>query len=96
MTHLVIVDLTPINREKLAQYSEKAADTLLPFNGRFIAKGAIQVLNEEEITEDNGYTMKAVIEFPDQEAAQNWYQSPAYQALIPLRKQGMKSQFHLV
>jgi len=96
MTSLVIVDLTPINKEKLAQYSAKAAQTLIPYHGRFIAKGAIQVLNEEELTEETNHPMKAVIEFPNQEAAQNWYQSEAYQAIIPLRKQGMKSQFHLV
>jgi len=96
MTSLVIVDLTPINKEKLAQYSAKAAETLTPYNGRFIAKGAIQILNEEELTKENNYPMKAVIEFPDKESAQNWYNSEAYQAIIPLRKEGMKSQFHLV
>jgi uncharacterized protein (DUF1330 family) len=40
--------------------------------------------------------MKAVIEFPDKESAINWYNSAAYQAIIPLREQGMHSQFHLV
>lgn len=96
MTSLVIVDLTPISKEKLAQYSAQAADTLIPFNGNFIAKGPIETLNSEELTENSDYTMKAVIEFPDKKSAQDWYNSKEYQAIIPLRKQGMKSQFHLV
>jgi len=37
-----------------------------------------------------------VIQFPDRESAENWYNSEAYQAIIPTRDQGMNSQFHLV
>jgi len=96
MTNLVVVDLTPINKEKLTEYSLQAAETLIPFNGHFIAKGPIEILNAEELTEGSAYSMKAIIEFPDKESAHNWYNSEAYQAIIPLRKQGMKSQFHLV
>jgi len=91
MKSLVIVDLTPINKDKLAQYSAKAAETLIPFNGQFIAKGALEVLSGNA-----SHSMKAVIEFPDRESAQNWYNSAAYQAIIPLREEGMNSQFHLV
>lgn len=39
MTNLVVVDLTPIDKDKMAQYSALAAETLTPFNGNFIAKG---------------------------------------------------------
>jgi len=96
MPNLVIVDLTPINKKKLTEYSQQAAKTLIPFNGHFIAKGPIEILNPEKLTENSDYTMKAVIEFPDKKSAQDWYNSKEYQAIIPLRKQGMKSQFHLV
>jgi len=37
-----------------------------------------------------------VIQFPDRQAAVNWYHSAEYQAIIPLRDQGMDSVFHLV
>lgn len=91
MTSLIIVDLTPIDKTILTEYSALAAETLKPFNGHFIAKGQIETLHG-----DNAHPMKAVIEFPDKESAKNWYNSPAYQAIIPLRNSGMKSQFHLV
>jgi len=91
MKNLVIVDLSPINKEKLAQYSAKAAATLIPFNGQFIAKGPIEILSGKA-----PYSMKAVIEFPDRKSAQDWYNSAAYQSIIPLREEGMDSQFHLV
>lgn len=91
MTSLVIVDLTPINKQKLGEYSALAAETLKPFNGQFIAKGEINALHG-----DATHPLKAVIQFPDKESAYNWYHSDAYQAIIPLREQGIKSQFHLV
>ncbi|MBL4828512.1 MAG: DUF1330 domain-containing protein [Aliivibrio sp.] len=91
MTSLVIVDLTPIDKLQLKEYSALAAETLKPFNGQFIAKGSVEVLHG-----DATHPMKAVIQFPDKESAQGWYQSDAYQAIISLREKGMHSQFHLV
>lgn len=91
MKSLVIVDLTPKDKEKLMQYSALAAETLAPFNGQFIAKGAIEILSGEA-----PYQTKAVIEFPDKESARGWYKSESYQAIIALREEGMESQFHLV
>lgn len=91
MTCLVIVDSTPIDTMSLGQYKEKAAPTLKPFNGEFIAKGEIEVLHGE-----SSHPLKAVIQFPDKDSARNWYNSDAYQAIIPLRNKGMNSQFHLI
>ncbi|KZN14267.1 DUF1330 domain-containing protein [Marinomonas sp. TW1] len=91
MPNYVIVDLTPLNKEKLAEYSALAAQTFTPFNGHFIAKGETELLDGEK-----PHPMKAVIEFPDKESARNWYHSDAYQALIPLREQGMECHFHLI
>jgi len=91
MKSLVIVDLTPIDKKQISEYSAQAAETLKPFNGQFIAKGEVEVLHGEAI-----HPMKAIIQFPDKESAQNWYNSAAYQAIIPLREKGMQSQFHLV
>jgi uncharacterized protein (DUF1330 family) len=91
MTSLVIVDLTPLDKEQLAKYSEQAAITLAEFGGQFIAKGGIEVLHGDAV-----HSVKAVIQFPDKATAKNWYNSAAYQAIIPLREMGMQSQFHLV
>jgi len=91
MTALIIVDLTPTNKEQLGVYSTRAAETLIPFGGEFIAKGSIDTLHGE-----SDFQMKVVIQFPDRDSATNWYHSDAYQKIIPTREQGMKSQFHLV
>ncbi|MCE0559248.1 DUF1330 domain-containing protein [Motilimonas sp. E26] len=91
MTSLVIVDLTPLDKVQLAQYSEQAAVIVAEFGGQFIAKGEIEVLHG-----DATHSKKAVIQFPDKATAKSWYHSAAYQAIIPLREQGMQSQFHLV
>ena len=91
MTNLVVVDLTPIDKDKMAQYSALAAETLTPFNGNFIAKGEVEVLSGEAL-----HKLKVIIQFPDIESARAWYKSEAYQAIIPLREEAMRSQFHLI
>ena len=91
MTALIIVDLTPTDKDKLNAYSAMAAETLVPYSGEFLAKGAIETLHGDSI-----FKMKVVIQFPDREAAINWYRSDAYQRIIPTRDQGMDSQFHLL
>jgi uncharacterized protein (DUF1330 family) len=91
MSALIIVDLTPTDKEQLSAYSAQASATLIPFGGEFIAKGPIEVLHG-----DTQFQMKVVIQFPDRDNALNWYHSEAYQKLIPVREQGMQSQFHLI
>ena len=91
MSALIIVDLTPIDKDKLSTYSALTAETLLPFSGEFLAKGAIEVLQGESV-----FQTKVVIQFPDKESAINWYRSEAYQKIIPTRDLGMNSQFHLI
>ncbi len=91
MTALIIVDLTPTDKDKLSAYSAMATETLVPFGGEFLAKGAIEVLHGE-----SAFQTKVVIQFPDRDSAMNWYRSEAYQRIISTRDQGMESQFHLV
>lgn len=91
MSAYVIADITPINPEKLKEYSAQAGATLENFNGKFIAKGEIS-----SFTNDEHHKMKIIIEFPDTDSAEKWYQSDEYQTLIPLRETAMKANFHLI
>lgn len=91
MKTLIIVDVSALDKTKLAEYSALATETLKIFSGKFIAKGAIEVLHGEAL-----FQSKAVIEFADKETAKNWYNSAEYQAIIPLREQAISSQFHLI
>ena len=91
MAAYIVVDLTPTDADKLSNYSTLAANTLIPFDGEFVAKGPITALHGE-----SSFKVKVIIQFPDRLKAEAWYQSDAYQEIIPIREQGMRSQFHLI
>ena len=91
MSAYIVVDLTPTDVEKLQEYRTAGAVTVARYDGEFVVKGAIEPLNG-----GSHHQTKVIIQFPDREAALNWYQSDDYQALIPLRDRGMDATFHLV
>lgn len=95
MTAYIIVDLTPINAEKMQEYGAAAAVIIAEYGGEFVAKGPISTLTPSD-DQSELYTTKVIIQFPDHDKARAWYSSDAYQAIIPTRNLGMKSQFHLV
>ena len=83
-----ITDLTAIQK-----YGEKVPDTLAPFNGhyRFIVGGdKIQSLDGEA---PQGIV---VIAFDSAEQARAWYDSPAYQAIKPIRQRAVKGRMFIV
>jgi len=87
----VIVNLNVLDEERLSKYSSKASLTVDKFGGEFVAKGPVTFLHES-----NEYEKVVVIQFPDSDVANNWYNSAEYQELIPLRNQAMESVFQLV
>jgi len=91
MSSYIIVDLNVLDTEKLKQYSQLAAPTVIKFGGKFISKGVAHALHGE-LT----FTNKVVIEFSSEQQAQDWYNSEEYQALIELRNQAMESKFQLI
>ncbi|WP_067697754.1 DUF1330 domain-containing protein [Nocardia jejuensis] len=64
----------------IVEYLERIDGTLRPFDGRFLVHGGRQT-----VTEGPAGANIVVIEFPDYQAALDWYASPAYQAILPLR-----------
>jgi uncharacterized protein (DUF1330 family) len=64
----------------IVEYLERIDETLAPYGGRFIVHGDAAELREGD---DPGALV--VIEFGDLAAAENWYASDAYQAILPLR-----------
>ena len=65
---------------EIVAYVEGSDETLAPFGGRFIIHGGPVTELEGTWTGD-----LIVIEFPDRAAAEGWYDSPAYKAIVPLR-----------
>ena len=68
---------------KLQAYLAALPATLAPFGGRLLCRGKVaRVLYGEP-----RFELMATFEFADVETAEEWYSSPAYQALIPNRNE---------
>ncbi|MGC5055013.1 DUF1330 domain-containing protein [Micromonospora sp. DT48] len=71
---------TPQINEDVLAYLERIQATLEPFGGRFLAHGP-----EVDVREGDWPGTVVVLEFPDRQQAHAWYDSPAYQEILPLR-----------
>lgn len=76
LAHLRHVDIN----EDVLTYMERIQSTLDPFDGRFLVHGATV-----EVREGPFPGTVVIIEFPTIEAARAWYESPAYQEILPMR-----------
>lgn len=76
VAHLRNVDLG----EAVAEYLMKIDGTLRPYDGRFLVHGT-----DPQVLEGQWPGHLVLIEFPDLERARAWYDSPAYQEILPLR-----------
>jgi uncharacterized protein (DUF1330 family) len=79
-----------LNAEVL-DYLRRIQATLDPFGGRFLVHGA-----EVEVAEGPWPGTVVIIEFPDLVAAREWYRSPAYQEILPLRTNNIDGEAILV
>jgi uncharacterized protein (DUF1330 family) len=76
----------------LQDYGKKIAETLAPFNHRYVVSTSkIQAL-EGEAPKDR----VVVIEFDSVQKAREWYDSPAYAAIRPIRQNATKSRIFIV
>lgn len=66
--------------DAIVEYIERIEETMAPYGGRFLVHGGR--LTPLEGTWDGDVVL---LEFPDAAAAQAWYDSPAYQEILPLR-----------
>ncbi|MCS0634565.1 DUF1330 domain-containing protein [Streptomyces sp. LP05-1] len=78
--------------EEVLTYMERVQATLGPFGGTFLVHGA----PEREVREGAWPSVLVIIGFPSLDAARAWYDSEAYQALIPLRTRHMAGDVLLV
>lgn len=81
-----IVDMTTVQK-----YGQGVPETLAPFNHHFITgSGKPQALDGDA---PKGVV---VIAFDSVEKAREWYDSPAYQAIVPLKKSSTKGRMFIV
>jgi uncharacterized protein (DUF1330 family) len=78
--------------ESFDEYRRQVMQTLDAFGGRFIVRGGAFTTLEGEMP----YQRIAMLEFPSRAAAEDWYHSPEYQRILPLRTRAARSQFIIV
>lgn len=83
----VVAEVDVINPEAFKEYAAKAPGTMAPFNGRYIIRGGKTVSLEGEPPK-----RFVVIAFDSMEKAQAWEDSPAYDAIKPIRHGSAKSR----
>ncbi|MFC9295528.1 DUF1330 domain-containing protein [Streptomyces sp. NPDC057011] len=92
MTAYAIGHIRPATmNEDVLRYIEEIQSTMDPFGGRFLVHG-----REVEVKEGPWPGTVVVIGFPDIDRARAWYDSPAYQALLPLRTAHIQGEVILV
>ena len=91
MTAYVVVHAKVKNPEKLATYAKAAGDTIADHGGKFTVRATIVGF----MTGDADYDRMVLIEFPDVDTVRTWYESTAYQALIPIRDEAADMLFTL-
>jgi uncharacterized protein (DUF1330 family) len=66
----------------LAEYAKEAAKIVAEHGGRYVVLDAVPAVWEGE---NPGLRNVVLMEFPDVESAQAWYDDPAYQPLKAIR-----------
>ncbi len=82
---------TPQINDDVLEYIERIQATLDPFGGRFLVHGP-----QVEVVEGSWPGSVVILEFPDADAARRWYESPAYQEILPLRTNHIEGDVILV
>jgi uncharacterized protein (DUF1330 family) len=70
-------------------YHAQFESTLAPFGGRLVSFGATIVPLEGM---DGSSARAAIVVFPSLQAGREWFESPAYQKIAPLRQQSARTR----
>jgi uncharacterized protein (DUF1330 family) len=88
----VIAEAEITDPAALQEYGKKIGETLAPFNHRIVVSTSkIQAL-EGDAPKDR----VVIIEFDSAQMAREWYDSPAYAAIRPIRQNAAKSRIFIV
>ncbi|APA90623.2 DUF1330 domain-containing protein (plasmid) [Paraburkholderia sprentiae WSM5005] len=87
-----VAEFQATDSEGIKPYSAKVESTFRPFSGRYIVRGS-----ELDVKEGFGAQGRLVmIKFDSLARAQAWYNSPAYQAIIPIRHRSGNTRAYIV
>jgi uncharacterized protein (DUF1330 family) len=74
----VIGQISITNPEAYALYAAQVPQTIAAFGGKYLVRGG----DASQLEGQSQGNRNVVLEFPSREAAQAWYNSDAYQAII--------------
>jgi uncharacterized protein (DUF1330 family) len=77
---------------KLQNYAEKLEETLKPFHHHYL----VRTSKVEALEGDPPKTQFVIIAFDSAEKAREWYDSPAYAAIKPIRQSAAKARVFIV
>jgi uncharacterized protein (DUF1330 family) len=91
MPAYVIAEIEVTDPEAYTPYRAQVPDLIAAHGGRYLVRGGAV-----EPREGDPPDRVVVIEFPDMAAARRFYDSPDYQAILPLRQAASRGRLYLV
>lgn len=87
-----VAEFEATDRDGMQPYSAQVENTFKPYSGRYIVRGG-----QADVKEGFGAQGRLVmIKFDSLKQAQDWYNSNAYQQLIPIRHRSGNSRTYIV
>jgi len=83
MSAYAVALIKNIQPETMQEYAKLAQPTIAAWNGRVLAKGALNI----PLAGNHDAEVITIIEFAKPEDIEAWYNSAEYQAAIPVREQ---------
>lgn len=81
MAAFFIATVTTKHPERFLEYAGKAAATIAAHGGEPVLRGKV----DRALAGSAGHDAVGIVKFPDAAALSAWFNSPEYQALVPLR-----------
>lgn len=92
MAAYIIVDVSITDPEGYEEYRRQSAATVAAYGGRFLARGGAVTMLEGSWSPNR----LVVLEFETVERAQQWWSSPEYAAIKPIRQRTTETQMIVV
>lgn len=87
----IIAEIDVTDPSAMAKYGAQAPGTVVAYNGRYVVRGGKAEAIEGEAPKGHIF----IIAFDSFEKARQWYDSPEYTAIRPIRQKATKSRLIL-
>ncbi len=87
MATYLIADTLLDHPEQYEEYKRQAKPLVEKYGGEYLARGGQLTLKETDLWSP---TRLVLIRFPDAESAARFYDSPEYQAILPISRQSAR------